>query len=914
MNIRSLVCGLLFVINFYQVSSAQGHSFASSYGKLPLAFEPNEGQANPAAKFISRSSGYTVFLTANGASLNLVSPKTNSVMHMRLLGKNPHASMVGIDSLPGKNNYFIGNDPAKWRSNVPTFAKVKYQNVYNGVDLVYYGSQRHLEYDFIVKPRAKTSQIQLRLDLPKDKNGKCGPMERDGDLAVSTDAGQLLLRKPYVYQPGDGGGLLTNKEISGQYVILSSRKSRSSCTVTLGFQLAQYQMDKPVIIDPILEYSTYLGGISSDQATGIAVDTAGNAYITGETRSLNFPSSGGVQAGLNGIGDAFVTKLDPSGSAIVYSTFIGGSAFDRANGIAIDSSGSAYITGQTFSGDFPTTASSFQPKGPFDVPAAFVTKLSPSGSAMVFSTYLDGSGASQGNAITVDSNGNVLVAGSTESSDFPVKNAVQTSFAGGSNVLGDAFITKLTPDGASLTYSTYFGGSGDDTALGLAIDSMGNAYIAGRTESPDFPATGSAVEPTYGGGSLDGFAAKFSPSGSLIYATFLGGSNIDVATAVAADSDGNTYVGGFTVSTNFPTIPGSLQTVFTGIGDSFISKLNPSGSALVYSTLLGGSNSVRINALTLDAVGNVYVTGATDSVDFPTACPTQPVNHGGEFDTFVAQLNSSGSALLFSTFFGGLESDVGLGIALDVSSPPNIYFVGKTSSADLPVLNALQANFQGGDLDGFVAKIKPTSIASTTTSLVSSVNPAIVGQNVTFTANVGPACGSVGAATGTVTFSEGTNTLGAGTLASGQSSFSTTALSAGSHSITAAYSGDSNFNPSTSSVLTEVVEFNVCVLYDPTRSVHSGATFPIKLELCDAHGNNMSSSGTVVHATQIASTSGFSGPADDSGNANPDNDFRFTDFGYIFNLSTKGLASGTYMLQFNAGSDPVTHAVNFGVK
>jgi hypothetical protein len=287
---------------------------------------------------------------------------------------------------------------------------------------------------------------------------------------------------------------------------------------------------------------------------------------------------------------------------------------------------------------------------------------------------------------------------------------------------------------------------------------------------------------------------------------------------------------------------------------------------------------------------------------------------GGSFDAFVSVLNHSGSALLFSTFLGGAGGDIGFGIALDAPSNPNIYLVGETDSTNFPTVNALQSTFQGGDFDAYVAKIIPTSVASTTTSLASSINPAIVGQTVTFTANVTPGCGSVGAPTGTVTFSDGSNTLGTAPLTSGQATFGTSALSAGSHFITAAYSGDSSSNPSTSSILTEVVEFNVCVLYDQSRSVHSGATIPIKLALCDINGNNVSSSRIVVHATQITSTSGFSSPPDDSGNANPGDDFRPTGFGYIFNLSTKGLAAGTYALQFTAGSDPVTHSVNFGVK
>ncbi|HEY6352370.1 MAG TPA: SBBP repeat-containing protein [Candidatus Angelobacter sp.] len=833
---------------------------------------------------------------------------------MRLLGANRHAGVSGVDTLPGKSNYFIGNDPDRWRTNVVNYAKVQYENIYDGVDLVYYGNRRQLEYDFVVEPGAMPSQIRLLLSLPKDASGKCVHLDKNGDLATSTETGQVLLRRPYVYQSLDDKGARATKEIGGRYVVLSTKKLRDACSVTLGFQLERYRHTRPVIIDPVLVYSTYLGGTSTDIGTAIAVDATGSTYVTGVTASPNFPFQGGVQATRSAKGDVFVTKLDPSGLSIVYSTFLGGSFFNQGNGIAVDGAGNAYITGVTFTQDFPVTAGSFQTNGPTGAQSAFVTKLNPTGSALVYSTYLDGRINSAGNGIAVDAAGSAYVTGNTDSPDFPLMNPVQSVFAGGSNIGGDVFVSKLTPDGAALIFSTYLGGSSEDIGLGIAVDRAGNAYVAGRTQSPDFPTSSGAFQRTFGGDLLDAFVAKFDPAGSLIYSTFLGGSAIDLAHAVAADSEGNAYVGGVTGSTNFPLTPGSLQTTFTGTGDAFISKLNPSGSALIYSTLLAGNNTSRVRAMAVDGSGNVYVTGMTDSGDFPTACPTQPLGGGGTFDAFVSVLNQSGSGLLFSTFVGGDSQDIGLGIALDAPSSPSIYITGETNSTNFPTENPLQSVFQGGDLDAFVTKITPTSVAATTTSLTSLLNPAIVGQKVTFTANVAPACGSVGAPAGSVTFSDGTNTLGTATLASGQAGFSTSALSAGPHSITAAYSGDSNFNPSTSSPLTEVVEFNVCVLYDQTRSVHSGATIPIKLALCDINGNNVSSPNIIVHATQITSTSGFSGPADDSGNANPDNDFRSTGFGYIFNLSTAGLVSGTYMLQFTAGSDPLTHSVNFGVK
>lgn len=915
----------------HQLAAGQTHRATPDFGKSVLGFEANQGQTDLRVKFLSRGSGYNVFLTDDEAVLTLATSRQSSekkpmdakenVMRMRLLGANRHARVSGMETLPGRSNYFIGNDPAKWHTNVVNYAKVRYQNVYDGVDLVYYGNRRQLEYDFVVEPGAKPGQIRLLLKLPTDASGKCARLEDNGDLATSTEEGEVLLRRPYVYQALDDKGTGGRKEIEGRYVVLSTKRSGNACAVRLGFQLARYERTRPVVIDPVLVYSTYLGGSGQDIGTGVAVDASGSAYITGETRSADFPISGGVQSTLSGIGDAFVTKLDPSGSAIVYSTFLGGSFFSHSSGIAVDNGGNAYITGITFDSDFPTTVGSFEAADPTPgTPAAFVTKLNASGSALAYSTYLNGNDGtentfSQGNAVVVDGSGSAYVAGNTDSHNFPLKNPAQAVLGGGTNVGGDAFLTKLTPDGSAVVYSTYLGGTSDDLALGVAIDTSGNAYIAGRTESTDFPTTTGAFQTAFGGGQLDGFAAKFSPTGALIYSTFLGGSDIDLANAVAADATGNTYVAGFTVSTDFPTTPGSLQRVRRGVvGDSFVSKLNPDGSGLVYSTYLGGSNSTRVGGITLDATGNVYAAGTTDSIDFPTACATQPVPGGGSFDAFASVLNGTGSALLFSTFLGGAGGDEGFGVALDAPTSPNIYVVGETESTNFPTVNAFQSTFQGGAFDAFVAKIKPTSIASTNTSLASSINPAIVGQTIAFTATVTPGCGSVGAPSGTVSFSDGSNILGSGTLASGQASFSTSVLSPGSHSITATYSGDSNFNPSTSAPLTEVIEYNVCVQYDQTRAVHSGATYPIKLELCDVNGNDVSSAGVVVHATQITATSGFTGPVDDSGNANPDNDFRFVGFGYIFNLSTEGLASGTYMLQFTAGSDPLTHTVNFGVK
>ena len=701
-----------FVVGFACPAAAAADARVSeAYGKLPLHFEANRGQTHEDVRFLARGPGFSLFLTPTGAALTLIKPEslarkpaarsraesrkpvTGSVLRMSFAGANPAARVAGLEELPGKANYFIGNDPAKWRTNVPTYAKVHYREVYPGIDLVYYGKQRQLEYDFVVRPGADPGAIALRF-AGADK------VEVDdvqGDLVIHTAAGTLRQQKPFIYQ--EVGGV--RKEIPGGYVLTGEHQ--------VGFKVAPHEASRALVIDPVLSYSTYLGGGADDRGRAIAVDADGNAYLTGRTFSPDFPTTAGAfQTTLPGH-SAFVTKLNPTGSALVYSTYLGGNNSEVGYGIAVDSAGNAFVTGNTNSSNFPTTPTAVQPTFGGDVSNggdAFVTQLDAAGSALLYSTYLGGSGLDEGSAIAVDPAGNAYVTGLTQSGNFPTTlGAFQTTPASGSS----GFVTKLNPAGSvSLIYSTYLPGPG----TGIAADASGNAYVTGST-GIDFPTTAGAFQTTYGGGIEDGFVAKLDPTGSaLVYSTYLGGSGGDVIFGLAIDAAGNAYVTGLTDSTNLPTTMGALQTIYGGgIDDAFVAKLDATGSVLVYSTYLGGSGADYALGIAVDAAGNAFVTGNTNSSDFPTTATAFQATYGGGAccDAFVTQLDAAGSALVYSTYLGGSGNDGGSAIALDTLPNPNAYVTGFTNSGDFPTsAGAFQASPAGVSEfvpDAFVAKI-----------------------------------------------------------------------------------------------------------------------------------------------------------------------------------------------------------------
>ncbi|HEV8062257.1 MAG TPA: SBBP repeat-containing protein [Gemmataceae bacterium] len=675
-----------------------GASLGAAYGQVPLSFEPNLGQTDSQVGYLSRGSGYTLFLNSREAVLSLqpgqpdassvsvVNSQAQSALQMELVGANPAAEATGLERQASISNYFLGNNPSQWYTNVPNYAQVQYQGVYPGVDLVYYGNQSQLEYDFRVAPGADPSYIQLHFAGAQGIS-----LDSAGDLLLQTGGGDVVEHAPVLYQQVDG----VRHAVAGRYVLEANGQ--------VGFQVGPYDTTQELIIDPVLSYSTYLGGSNSDAVTGIAVDSAGEAYVTGNTESTNFPIVNGYQNSLGGATDiGFVAKLNAAGTALVYSTYLGGNGITYGFGIAVDSSGDAYVTGQTTSTNFPTVnAIQSSPPGTNN---GFVTKLNATGSTLMYSTYLGGNnqnGPDQAVGIALGSSGTAYIVGVTGSTNFPLVNAFQTTNAG-----VDVFVAEINAAGTALVFSTYLGGSKGAGADSIAVDSTGAIYVAGFTSSTNFPITANAIQATYGGGDDTGFVTKLSPGGaSLVYSTYLGGSTEDEATGIAVDSAGNAYVAGQTYSTDFPTV-NAFQSTQPGNESEFVTKINAAGTALVYSTYLGGSHYAFTGKIAVDSAGDAYVVGSTDSASFPTANPIQATYHGTgsltSYNAYISELDPAGSALVFSTYLGGSIDDEAVGVALDSSG--NVYVTGSTSSTDFPTANPLQANNAGGQ-DGFISKI-----------------------------------------------------------------------------------------------------------------------------------------------------------------------------------------------------------------
>jgi len=507
---------------------------------------------------------------------------------MRIERANLSAPATGLHRLPGISNYFIGNDPSRWHTHIPTYEKVQFENVRPGVNLVYYGNQRQLEYDFVLSPGVRPESLRLSFE------GSDATVDEQGDLVFTSTGDKITFRRPVAYQcykPDPG----KKHFLTASYVL----KGHNS----VGFVVPDYDPREPLIIDPVLNYSTYLGGNGGDAGNAVALDTLFDAFVTGSTASTNFPTKGPYQKSYGGDTDAFVTMVRYDGEAVLYSTYFGGNNFDVGNGIAVDNSGDAYITGNTSSADFPISSSNvFQPTfgGKTD---AFVAKLDPSGSHLLYSSYLGGSDVDYGLGIALDQFGNTYVTGYTQSTDFPTVNPIQSGNAGS----GDAFVAEVNPQATELVYSTYLGGSSADSGQGIAVDLSGSAYVVGFTYSTNFP----TYNPYQGknAGGVDAFITKLSPGGSTFaFSTYLGGSGDDRGWAIAVDSDLEIYVAGSTLTPcapatttttlcnpteTFPTTPGAFQTLNTsqspGYSDVFVTKLNYIGNALLYSTLVGGA-------------------------------------------------------------------------------------------------------------------------------------------------------------------------------------------------------------------------------------------------------------------------------------------------------------------------------------
>lgn len=698
-------------------------SVSEAYGRVPLSFEANLGQTDPQVKYLARGSGYTLFLTATEAVLRLRRPNrlhlalerklridesplsavhspsltttdTTAVVRTKLVGSNPHPHVLGLKELPGKVNYLIGNDPSKWRTNVPTYGTVRYEEVYRGVDMVYYGNQGQLEYDFIVAPGADPKAIVLDFDGAEKLE-----LDARGDLIVHTAGAPLRLRKPTVYQEVRG----SRQEIAATYTL--SRNDR------VGFQVDSYDHSQPLVIDPVLLYSTYLGGSLGDIGNGINVDLSSNAYITGSTVSLDFPTEHGFQAMAGGGRDVFVARISPLGGDLVYSTYLGGSGDDDATGVGVDAFGNAVVVGVTSSTNFPTVnALQALPGGQTD---AFVATLRPGGATLIYSTYLGGLGDDGAADVIADSGGGAYITGVTRSVNFPTTVGAFDRTCGTDALCNggvfDAFVAKLNARGSALIYSTFLGGARADVARGITADSSGNAYVIGVTESTDFPTKG-AVQPVLGGGA-DAFVTKLgSRGGGLVYSTYLGGGGADSGAGIAVDNVGNATVIGTTASTNFPTAA-PLQPANAGGEDAFVAKLNGSGAVLIYSTYLGGGNDDRGSDVGVDFGGVAHIVGTTRSPNFPTRNPIQATYGGGDSDAFVARLAPRGGRILFSTFLGGSGEDIGARVAVDVSAVT--FVTGTTLSTNFPTKNPLRP--ASGLADAFASKIGEPPPTSTPT-------------------------------------------------------------------------------------------------------------------------------------------------------------------------------------------------------
>lgn len=721
-----------------------------NFAALPLAFEANQGQTDPQVKYMARGNGYTVFLTATDTVFALHSGSTpaslqahgnhgvvtsndaviakSAAIHMHLVGGNPKAPVIAGNELTGRSNYFIGNDSSRWHTNVAQYARVSYEQAYPGVDMAFHGVQKQLEFDFIVAPGASAAPIRLGVT-----GAKRIATDNSGNLILTSSAGDVLLHKPVAYQQNEKNGI--RQPVDARFVLQAHNQ--------VAFELGNYDRSRVLVIDPSVSYSTYLGGTAEDDGYGIAADSSGNAYVTGQTESTNFP--GANPANYAGGFDVFVTKISADGQILVYSTYIGGSGNDSGNAIVVDASGDAFVAGGTASMNFPTV-NPYQSKlnGALN---AFVLELNPTGSALTSSTYVGGSGSDVATGLAIDSSKNMYIAGSTSSTDFPLLTPIASETAGG-------FVTKLNVGGASLAYSTYLGAGTADYAVAVAVDTSGNAYVTGATKTPSFPTTSGAFQTSCGtdgtcnGGLYDAFVSVISPTGgSLVYSTFLGGESNDEGLAIALDNSNDAYVTGLTSSTKFP-VKNPFQGTFGGgslPADAYVTEFMPNGTGLVYSTYLGGSGDDTGVGIAVDGNKNAYVTGQTSSTNFPVANASQPTLKG-ENDAFVSEIKAGGgsSSLLFSTYLGGsLNEDTSAAngggavgaIALDSST--NIYVTGNTTSTDFPTVDAKQST-NGGGTDAFVTKYSQT--APDFTIAASALSPASVtpGGSATSTVTISP--------------------------------------------------------------------------------------------------------------------------------------------------------------------------------
>jgi hypothetical protein len=748
------------------VSAEQRGRVRATLDALPLAFEANQGQTDPQVKYTARGNGYSVFLTANDTVFAITSAKhpaarpsripgmhsqpqatekmRSAAIDMRLVGGNLKPEIVAGNEVPGVINYYAGSDPKNWHTGVKQYSSVSYRDVYPGVNMVFHGAQRQLEFDFVVSPGADPKTIGLGF-----KGAQKLATDASGNLVLASSGGEVVLHKPVAYQEKDG----KREIVEAAFQVKSGNE--------VGLNLGDYDRGQELVIDPSLSYATYLGGGDEDEAYALTVDGSGNAYVTGQTKSITF---GGKPAGPNF--DVFVTKVNPTGTALVYTSIFSavGTGAGNCSGaaIAVDSSGNAYVVGSATVG-FPTTAGVFQSafRGgtgvlPLD---GFLLKTTSSG-ALSYSTYLGGSGNDDALGVAVDGSGNAYVAGATQSTDFPTHIPIQISNLGGSS----GFVTKFNATATGLVYSTYLGGSAPTLVAGVALDSANNAYLAGLTDASDFPKTTGVAQPTFGG-TEDGFVTEVKADGSgWVYSTYLGGSATDQALSIAVDGAGEAYVTGGTNSSNFPTA-NAAQGALGGNSavNSFVTKLSAGGTQFLFSTYYGGNQDDFGTGIALDSFADAYVTGRTTSSTFPVSGAFQ-TSLSGTSDAFVTEFSNTGS-VVYSSFLGGTgtENAAQLGQdtqgaigAIAVDSSSNAYLAGSTaSSTGFPVTaGVLQGLYGGGLSDGFVAKVgaapadfsvavSPGSVSTTSGQTTSTITVTVSSVNSSYGQAVALSCGSL---------------------------------------------------------------------------------------------------------------------------------------------------------------------------
>jgi len=664
---------------------------------LPMRFEANRGQADADVKFVGRGEGFGVLLKPGEAvlALNGKKPKASTQtearsgsagalppahISMKLEDANSTPFVSGVDQQVAQANYFIGNDSAKWVRGIDTYSGVLYTDVYNGVDLMFHSNQRQLEYDFMIAPQADPNQIRVRFDGADDLR-----LTSDGALILSTPAGELRHDRPIAYQTKND----TQVPVSAEF-----RQLRDGA---ITFTLGDYDRTLPLVIDPLLVYSSYMGGSASDFGRGIKVDLGGTMYVVGDSVSSDFLFRSSLTNS-----DVFVGRLSPDGLLLTY-VFFGGEKNEFATGLAIDLSGNIYLSGNTESKDFPIVSSvGTELLGESD---AFVVKLTANFQQFIYSSLIGGGGKESGVSLTIDSAGSAYISGRTSSQDFPLVGAMQPIYGGGDF---DAFVSKLSADGKTLVYSTYLGGGDTEDLMdrsGIGIDSDGNVYVTGDTQSTDFPVKNAVQAAKNGAASTsDGFVSVINPSGSnFVYSTYMGGTNDDFGLAIATDQSHNAYIAGSTKSTSFP---GSTSTrTSTTTSDAFVAKLNPTGSAITYLTFIGGAaGNEAANAIALDNDGTAVIVGSAGA-GVPTLNSIQSFFKGGANDALIARLTASG-AVSFSTYLGGGGDDVGLGVAIHADHV--IYVTGVTDSQDLLTVASLR-DTNAGARDIIIAKIDPNA-------------------------------------------------------------------------------------------------------------------------------------------------------------------------------------------------------------